>query len=224
MGDFYTTNVIADGYFSGQTLNIDRATITNLVVTNIMSGLTIAGNLTVTSAITTNTFKITNNPIAGYVLTSNATGNAVWQSLPTPNSGETKLDLQSVTATATTTSSSGSATWINVGSMTLTTKNLGSSATTYTIEFNGSGTLSNNSGNGNIRLVLNGNYIPFSQRNFTNGGSAIANTFRTMSTIASVNGVKNGDIIKVQVNSPTGQIGITYRTLSIMGVLNLNLV
>jgi len=54
---------------------------------NNFTGLTINGSLAVTSAITTNTFSVTNNPVAGYVLTSDASGNAIWLPVNTPTTG-----------------------------------------------------------------------------------------------------------------------------------------
>jgi hypothetical protein len=225
-----TVTDITDSFLTGFTysnnnLVIDRNNgLTPLSVTiNNFTGLTVNGTVSATTVITSN-LRVTSSPTVGYILTSDASGNGVWQSSPTPGTGATKLDIQSVTASATTTSTSGSATWVDVGSMTLTTKNLGSSATTYTVIFSSSGALSSNTGTGNIRLVLNGNYIWESQRNFTNAGAAMASTFRQMDTIGQITNVKNGDIIKVQVNSPTGQISMSYRTLSISGVLTLNLV
>ena len=185
------------------------------------------GTITTTlSASTTSTGSliVRNNPNTGYILTSDSTGNGTWQASPMPGSGATKLDIQSITATATTTSTSGSGTWVDVGSMTLTSKNLGSSATTYTVIYSSSSALSSNTGSGNIRLLLNGVYVLESQRNFTNAGAAVATTTRQMDTIGQIANVKNGDVIKVQFNSPVGQITTTYRTLSIRGVLTQNLV
>lgn len=223
---------ITDTYITGFTYSNNNLIINQneglaplTVAINNFTGLTVNGDLTVTSAITTNTFKITNNPVAGYVLTSDATGNAIWQSTPVIGSGSTRLDIQTVSTSATTTSTAGASTWVDVGSMSLTAKNLGSSATTYTINFSCTAALSSNGGaGGRFRVVLNGNLITNSERQRINSATQMAGSTIPLALNCSVTNVKNGDIIKVQFNSIIGQWTVTDRVLTIMGVLTQNLV
>jgi len=180
---------------------------------------------TILSASTTSTNSLTvrNNPISGYILTSDVDGNATWQPSPLMGSGSTKLDYQSVTGNTTVTSTNNSSTWVDIGSMTITARNLTTSATTYTFNFSCSAALSANAGIGNIRVVANGNPIAGTNRQRTNI-SQINGLFAPITTNGYITGVKSGDIIKVQFNSPTGRWTVTDRAFTIMGILNSNIV
>jgi hypothetical protein len=83
------TDIRVTGFtYTPNQLTISQNNGTNLSVgINNFTGLTINGSLAVTSAITTNTFSVTNNPVAGYVLTSDASGNAIWLPVNTPTTG-----------------------------------------------------------------------------------------------------------------------------------------
>jgi hypothetical protein len=190
------------------------ATMSNVAITNAsITGLTVSGTLT-----------IPNSPVSGYILTSNGSGVATWQQSPLAGSGSTKFDLQVVTGNTSVTSTSASSAWVDVGSMSITAKNLTSSATTYVLDFSCTAALSSNTGSGNFRIVLNGIPITGSNRARTNAGAAMAATNIPISTNAYVTNIKSGDIFKVQFNSPAGQWTVTDRSFIIMGVLTINVV
>ena len=208
-------NVITLSRNSGQpnlTINITTGTTQNINGDLIVTGKTVSGLL-----------QIVTSPISGYILTSDVDGNATWQPSPLMGSGSTKLDYQSVTGNTTVTSTNNSSTWVDIGAMTITARNLTTSATTYTFNFSCSAALSSNSGVGNIRVVANGNPIAGTNRQRTNI-SQINGLFTPISTNGFITGVKSGDIIKVQFNSPTGQWTVTDRAFTIMGILNSNIV
>ena len=175
-GGTFNVTGITDVFVTGGTFNNNILTLTNnsggtvSTLINNFSGLTINGNLTVTGTSTSanisattitgtsavvSSFRIPTSPISGYILTSDANGNATWQASPTPSSGSTRLDLQSVSANTSVTSTNNSSTWVDIGSMTITAKNLGSTATTYTFNFSCTAALSANAGSGNFRILLN---------------------------------------------------------------------
>lgn len=219
--DGFLYTAIAD---SGGTTTIDVKQIGWDRLSTI-SGGTVNGPVIFNSGITVNgyfTFPVA--PAAGYVLTSDIFGNASWQP-PTGSggSGSTKLDYQSVTGNTTVTSTNNSSTWVDIGSMTITARNLTTSATTYTFNFSCSAALSDNAGIGNIRVVVNGNPIAGTNRQRTNI-SQIKGLFAPITTNGYITGVKSGDIIKVQFNSPKGQWTVTDRAFTIMGILSSNIV
>lgn len=216
--DGFLYTAIAD---SGGTTTIDVKQIGWDRLSTI-SGGTVNGPVIFNSGITVNgyfTFPVA--PAAGYVLTSDIFGNASWQ--PPTGSGSTKLDYQSVTGATSVTSTNNSSTWVDIGSMTITARNLTISATTYTFNFSCTASLSNNAGVGNIRVVINGNPINGTNRQRTNI-SQTNGLNAPISTNGYVTAVKSGDIIKVQFNSPTGRWTVTDRAFTIMGILDSNIV
>ena len=108
--------------------------------------------------------------------------------------------------------------------MTIAANDLGSIDTRYLINFTCTAALTANNGQGNFRVVLNNNLLLGSEVRITNGGNQFANNVRSVATNAHALNVINGDIIKVQFNSPTGQLSVTDRALNIMGFLTSNLV
>ena len=233
-GGTFTVDALTDITITGITYSNNEYTLldntggTFSVLVNTMTGLTVNGALSATTisatSVTSSDLRITTNPVSGYILTSNANGDAMWQAPPTPSSGSTTLDMQTATGNTSVSSVSASSTWVDIGSMIISTKNLGSSATTYVVSFSCTALLTTNAGSGNIRIVINGNELLGTSRNITNGGPNMAGISRAISTNGYALNVKNGDIIKVQFNSPTGQLTVTDRALSITGILTINLV
>jgi hypothetical protein len=163
------------------------------------------------------------SPVAGYILTSDASGNATWQVSPTSGSGTTKMDMQSISTATTTTAT---AALVDVPGMVLTAKNLGASTTTYIVIFSGQFSNSSNSGNSTLRATLNGVQIAGSPLViFSNAGASMAAALRTVSLTCRVTGVANGDVIKIQMSASTGTVTAQAgKTLSIIGTLNSSLV
>ena len=163
------------------------------------------------------------SPVAGYMLTSDASGNATWQVNPTSGSGTTKLDMQSISTATTATATTA---LVDVPGMVLTSKNLGASTTTYIVIFTGQFSNSSNSGNSTLRATLNGVQIAGSPLViFSNAGASLAAALRTVSLTCRVTGVANGDVIKIQMSASTGTLTAQAgKTLSIIGTLNSSLV
>jgi hypothetical protein len=199
--------------------NLSGATFTGTVNTPTLSATTLsASNATVLTS-----FRFPVSPTAGFILTSDANGNASWAASPTSGSGTTKVDMQAI-STATTTTATGAL--VDVPGMVLTTRNLGSSATTYIINFAGTFSNNNNSGNSTLRATLNGVQIPGSPiMTFTNAGASMAGTSRNVALVCRATGVTNGDVIRIQMSASTGTVTAQAgKTLSVIGTLNANLV
>lgn len=223
-GTIFSGNTNLQTYFNtinaqlGTKANCSGETFTGQVNAPILSATT----LSATTSVFISSIKFPVSPVSGYILTSDASGNASWAASPTPGSGTTKLDMQSVSNQATTPTATGAL--VDVAGMTLTTKNLGSSATTYYVNFTGNFSNSSNAGNSTFRIVKNGVQISGALTNLTNGGASMTNSNRTVSIAVDVTGVTNGDIIKVQMSASTGTVTARNKSLSIIGTLNSSLV
>jgi hypothetical protein len=212
-GTFTVTGFTSgQGTFTGGTVTGPTQFIAGLIANTISA--TTYSNLPTDIRVTGGTYT------AGTATYTNNTGGTF--TVTGFTTGSTNMDIQAVSGSSTVSSTSNSATWIDVA--TITAKNLTSSATTYLINFSCTAALSSNSGAGNMRAVINGNAIGGTLRGVTNAGAAMAGTLRVVSIHGYSLNVANGDIIKIQVNSPTGQMTITDRTFSITGILTNNLV
>ena len=196
--------------------NLSGATFTGTINTGVLSATTLSATTTIFANV-----KIPTNPVNGYLFTSDASGNGTWQASPT-GTGATKLDLQSVSNQATTPTATGAL--VDLSGMTLTTRNLGSSATTYFIAFAGDFSNNNNAGSSTFRIVLNGTQISGALTTLTNAGASLNAAIRTVSIACDVTGVTNGDIIKVQMSASTGTVTARNKNLTFIGILNANLV
>jgi len=189
-------------------------TFTGTVNIPTLSATTLSAN----TSIFVNSFRFPVSPVSGYILTSDASGNASWAASPTSGSGTTKLDMQS-----TSTANTISVTTTLVDLATLTAKNLGSSATTYQIFYNANFNNNNAAGNTTVRVIVNSTEITNARTIYTNSTTQMASFRRNATSIASITGITNGDIIKVQMSAGTGTSSVSGRTLSIIGTLINNL-
>ena len=190
-------------------------TFTGQVNIPTLSATTLSAN----TSVFISSIKYPVSPVAGYMLTSDASGNATWQANPTSGSGTTKLDMQSIS-----TANTISVTTTLVDLVTLTAKNLGSSATTYQIFYNANFNNNNAAGNTTLRVIVNSTEIINARTIYTNSTTQMASFRRNASSIAFITGVTNGDTIKIQMSAQTGTASVSGRTLSIIGTLTTNLV
>jgi len=195
--------------------NLSAATFTGQVNIPTLSATTLSAN----TSVFISSIKYPVSPVAGYLLTSDASGNATWQANPTSGSGTTKLDMQSIS-----TANTISVTTTLVDLVTLTAKNLGSSATTYQIFYNANFNNNNAAGNTTLRVIVNSTEIINARTIYTNSTTQMASFRRNASSIAFITGVTNGDTIKIQMSAQTGTASVSGRTLSIIGTLTTNLV
>jgi hypothetical protein len=196
--------------------NLSGATFTGTVNAPTLSATTFSAS----SATVLSSLRFPVSPVSGYILTSDANGNAAWQASPV-GTGATKVDLQGVSTGSTATATSA---FVDVPGMTFTTKNLGSSATTYVARFNAQISNNNNAGSSTFAILRNNVVQPSSVRTVSNSGAAMTNSNRSISTSATITGVTNGDVIKVQFSAATGTVTVTNRGFDIFGILNVNLV
>lgn len=133
----------------------------------------------------------------------------------------TKLDFQSISTANTVTATS---TLVDIGSMILTARTLGSSNTTYQIYFNANFSNNTSGSLSAFRILNNSTEIANSFRQMHAGGAQFANTRRVVDSMCFITGVTSGDVIKVQMSASTGTVSVSGRTLSIIGVLNSNIV
>ena len=195
--------------------NLSGATFTGTVNATTLSATTLSAN----TSVFVSGFKFPVSPVSGYILTSDASGNASWAVSPTSGSGTTKLDMQTFQ-----TGNTISVTTTLVDLATLTAKNLGSSATTYQIFYNANFNNNNAGGNTAIRVMVNSTEITNARTVYTNAATQMASFRQNASSLAFITGVTNGDIIKIQMSAQTGTASVSGRTLSIIGTLTTNLV
>ena len=191
--------------------SLSSATFTGQVNIPTLSATTLSATTTIFTNI-----KIPTSPISGYILTSDANGNGTWMASPV-GSGITKIDIQ------TSASTSPISTTGNADVISLVAKNLGASATTYLVFFNGTLSNNNNAGSSTIQILKGTTVIAGSTRVITNGGASLKAARRNITSACAVTGVTSGDVIKVQYSASTGTVSLYDRTLTIIGNLTSNL-
>jgi hypothetical protein len=196
------TNTYTGGTGNFPTVNVSALTIDNIVV----SGASRFSSLSATT-------------LSGGTIYSGST-DLSFIFATSVSASATKLDMQSVSTGNTVTTTTA---LIDVGAMTLTTKNLGSSATTYQVYFDTQLSNNNNAGSSSIKAFKNGVEINGSLRTVTNAGASLNAANRSVSTSCVTTGVTSGDVIKIQFSAATGTVTLTNRTLSIIGILNSNM-
>ena len=220
----FSGNTNLQNYFN--TINAQLATkandsgdtFTGQVNASLLSATTFsASNVTILSS-----FSFPVSPAAGYMLTSDANGNASWSPFST-GSGSTKLDLKTIASgssafTLTTTSTS----FVDITGMSANTNNLGTSATTYQINFNAEVYNATSGARVIVRLLSGNTEISGTTRTVrmqTNAGTING----VIATSGFVTNVPFGTNLKAQWRVDSGTATMSGRTFSILGIQTGNL-
>jgi len=197
------TNTYTGGTFLNPTVNVSALTVNTIAA----SGATQLGTTTASS--------FSGGTVSGGTLFSGSTN--LYSIFAT--SGISKMDFQVIPSGVTSTLTTTSTSFVDIPGMSASSKNFGTSATTYRIEFNCDVANSTNNAQVHIKLQKNGVDLSGTTRNVTMGA---ANQRLCMATTGFATGVSNGDIFKAQWRVSSGTATMTGRTFSILGTITNN--
>lgn len=135
-----------------------------------------------------------------------------WNSIPL---GQVNHDLQSVSSNTQTQSVSANNTYVDLDSMILTSKDLGSMGT-YQICFSAIGYITSSNQTLSFRLLKNNTAIPNQENNLVQ----YQNERSTCNIVCIVDNVVSGDVFKIQWKRSNGTAFCLYRSLMINGIIS----
>ncbi len=202
-------NLSASTLYSGNTnlQSIFNALNSQIVTKSDLSGSTFTGGI-ITPSLSATT-------LSGATIYS---GNTNLYSIFTP-SGFSRLDLQVITSGDSSSLTTTSTTFVDVPGMSASSRDFGTSATTYVVEFNCNVSNSTNNAQVHIKLQKNGVDLSGTSRNVTMGAT---NQRLCMSTTGFATNVAYGDVFKAQWRVGSGTARMTGRTFSVLGTITNN--